>query len=371
VRGGRLPDKSRSIVLELEDEPERELREAEREEARLARLARLRARRLEEELRVRELEAKLEKLRREGESGSANYTSSAGAGATILAELVRMGFKPEQVNELFSKLSPEAVATLSMLSNPPRNTNDWLPLLLLMRQQSLQPPPSPQPHGHGEGAWQVVAESIRQMGNVVATVLNNRQQPQMDETTREVLKAVGDLVRKAASEALEPKAPPSLVDELEKYKKMKEVLGDDLGRLADTLEKLRKAGLIQDPQAYLKALELRLEHEAKKYEIDKQFEAKKLEMEAEKERIAKLAGWFNDLANIVESLTKSGQAGQGQGQATATTTTATAALQSKVRIQCPSCKGKMTVPVEELRTGNRVTCPSCKAILEISVPELA
>jgi len=312
---------------EYEDELEREMKRLEREEIRRSRLARLREYRLESELRARELEAKMSRL------SSSELGEGKDLASGLIASLVKAGVKPEQANEFLSKLSPEALATLSALSS----NNPYLPLFLFVSSQSRNVPPQSLTisdivqlnrntlelargiaegmGGRGGGEESLIMTAFNTLANVF------RDMYQMQAARINELK---ELLKEHKSDW------DRILEDEQKFKRLKELL---------------TGGPQGNPDLELKLEQMRQEFRLRLEEL----KMRRLELQARlaesKRRRKMLAEALKKIGEAVASGIR--EAGQEHG------------YQGRATFKCPKCNGD--IEVDRPAPGMKVECPSCKS----------
>jgi uncharacterized Zn-finger protein len=317
--------------LEEEDLEDEELREKRREMRRL---------KMERELLRMQAEAEkhrqeLEKLRASAPLAS-NPDSQAVATGALVASLIKAGVKPEQANEFFSKMNPEALATLSALTS----SNPYLPMFMFLASQARGQ--SPQgitakevidlnkgmydlaekiagKRGEGEGTGAVMKELV----GLAKTLTEQRIIDKLDE----VAKAVGS--RSSVWD--------EILEDEKKFNRFKELFG---------------GGGSLPPDVQIKLEQMRQQHEIEMKKLD--LEMLKLRAELlEGRRRAKMFG--QALRKIGEGVASAAEEAGGEVES------APAPLKSQpqpVVLKCPKCN----VDLPPVTPGSEVTCPQCKTI---------
>ena len=95
--------------------------------------------------------------------------------------------------------------------------------------------------------------------------------------------------------------------------------------------------------------------------MEQDFELKKMELEAEKEKDKKVAEFLGNIAEALNELSKKEEAGGGGG---------VGEVPATFRLACPKCSGAIEVPAGT-PDGSLISCSSCGARLRFRLKQEA
>jgi DNA-directed RNA polymerase subunit RPC12/RpoP len=328
--------KAKSEDIEEDELDVEELKEKKRE-----------LRRLKMERELLKMQAETEKMRQELEKYKASNTvtnpdSQAATVGALVATLIKAGVKPEQANEFFAKMNPEALAVLTSLTS----NNPYLPVFMFLASQSRGQPPqsltakdvielnkgvydlAKDIAGKGKGE-----EGLGPLFKELVGLIKDLNQRQLLDKLDEIKNAVG--------------GRSSIWDEIledeKKFERFKELFG----------------GGTTKPEVQIELEKLRQQHE---------LNLKKLDLELLKLRSEMLEGRRRSKM-FAQALRKIGAAiGEGLGEAASETSSLAYATQTQTQAQtatlkCPKCNADIT----NVTPGVEVTCPSCKTVYKVRV----
>jgi Zn finger protein HypA/HybF involved in hydrogenase expression len=325
----RLRAKSEDVEEEDELEVE-ELKEKRRE-----------MRKLKMERDLLKMQAEAEKVRQELEkykaSGvSSNPDSQAVALGAMTASLIKAGVKPEQANEFFSKMNPEALAILSSLTS----SNPYLPVFMFLASQS-----------RGQSSQSVTPKDVIELNKSVfdlAKDIGGRGKGEGE--TASIVKSLADMVKDLYQQQL-----------LDKLDEVKNAVGGRSSVWEEVLEDDKKFSRFKElfgggtakPEIQIQLEQLRQQHELNLKKLD--LEMLKLRSELlESRRKSKM---------FSQALRKMGEAiGEGLGEASESTgTEAPLQYNKQMTVKCPKCGAD----IPNVTPDAEVVCPSCKTIYKV------
>jgi hypothetical protein len=301
-------------------------------------------RKLKMERELLKMQAETEKMRQEIEKTktdtSASVDSQAMALGAMTASLIKAGVKPEQANEFFSKMNPEALAILSSLTS----NNPYLPIFMFLASQSKgQTPQSMTPKDVIE-----LNKSVYELAGSIA----GKSKGEGGEVTS-IVKSLADMVQNLYQQQL-----------LDKLDEVKNAVGGRSSVWDEILEDDKKFTRFKElfgsgttnPEVQIQLEQLRQQHELNLKKLD--LEMLKLRSELlESRRKSKL---------FSQSLRKIGEAiGEGVEEASKGPTTAqyTPTTERPVTMKCPKCGAD----IPNVKPGMQVTCPSCNTTYTVQV----
>lgn len=318
---------------ELEDE---EIREKKKE-----------MRRLKVERDLLKMQAETEKMRQElakyQSQGvvASNPDSQAITLGTLVATLVKSGVKPEQAEEFFKKLSPEALATVSALTS----NNPYLPVFMYLASQSK-----------GQSPQTLTAKDVIELNKSVYDLAKDIAGKGKGESgVVDVLKELTGMFREIYTKQLLDK-----IDELKnsiggRSSVWDEILEDD--KKFQRFKELFGSGTTK-PEIQLEIEKLRQQHELNLKRLD--LEMLKLRNEILEGR-RKYKMFSQALKKIGESIAEGiGEAAEEIGEETAYQRPSQPQPQT---LKCPKCGADIPGVVP----GAEVTCPNCKTIYRVKV----
>jgi len=300
---------------------------------------RLEMKKLKAERDLLKMKAEVERMRQElaktGEASTSNPDEKATALGAMITSMIKAGVKPEEASEFLSKMSPEALATLSTLTSG----NPYLPVFMYLASQSRNVNPQSwtskdivelnksvydlaekiADKGKGEGE---IGGVIRELLGLIRDMQNKQLLDKLDELKN----TLGSRRSTLLEEILEDK---------EKFMRLKELFGGSA-----------------NPEIQLKLEELRHRHEIEMKKLD--LELLKLQSElAESKRKSKMFAY---------GLKKIGEAIVG-GVEEASREYTYKPSEATQKLKCPNCGSEMPIA----KPGEIVECPNCHKKYEVRV----
>jgi hypothetical protein len=306
-------------------------------------------RRLKMERDLLKLQTETEKVRQElmniksqtqNMNMGSNPDNQAMALGSLTASLIKAGVKPEQANEFFSKMNPEALAVMTSLTS----NNPYLPVFMYLATQSK-----------GQNPQTLTAKDVVDINKGVFELAEKiggkgKSESETLGVVRELANIVRDLYQKQLLDKLDEiknavGGRSGLLDEViedeEKFRRLKELFG----------------GQTTKPEVQVELEKLRQQHELNMKKLD--LEILKLRSEIlEGRRRTKMFG---------QALRKIGEAiGEGLKESVGEEGEVYERQQTQqvpTALKCPKCN----TDIPNIKPDAIVTCPNCKSSYKVKV----
>lgn len=302
-------------------------------------------RKLKLEREMLKMKADVERLRQEiqqyGGDNPAKMTSKKGELiGGLLASLVASGIPPEKADEFLKSLSPEAVATLSAITQD----NPWAPVLMFYAAM-----------GRSGGAQSLTPKDVVEINK--ATYELAEKLGGGSKSMDRLIEALTTLYGKLVSDKIDKLADAVIA---QKKSALEEILEDEkkLRLLRDLF-----GGSSADPRIQIELEKLRQEHELRMKQLElemKKFEADVLK---EKQRQATFAAGLRKIGEAIASGISEAQITPSTGLTYRPTQPKSEA--EKVVVKCSECGADMVISPGEAE----VKCPKCGAEYEVKPVE--
>jgi hypothetical protein len=332
--------KSKSEDVYEDELEEEELKEKKKE-----------MKRLKMERDLLKLQTETEKVRQElsqvksqtqNMSVSSNPDNQAMALGSLTASLIKAGIKPEQANEFFGKMNPEALAVLTSLTS----NNPYLPIFMYLATQS-----------RGQNPQTLTTKDVIDINKGVFELAEkiggkDKAESGMLGIVKELTNMMRDLYQK------------QLLDKLDE---VKNAVGGRSSIWEEIFEDERKFNMLKElfggkttkPETEIELEKLRQQHE---------INMKRLDLDLLKLRSEILEGRRKSKM-FSQALRKIGEAiGEGLKESTTeegTTYERQQTQQIPTTLKCPKCN----TDIPDVKPDTIVTCPNCKSSYKVRVKQ--